>query len=100
MLKRRFKQLESFNDGVLYTTSPETNASMRYFFSYYKIGIKRFYTAQMSGQEISECVKIPMQRALTGNETVSIGNKKFLIAQIQHNDESCPPISVLTLQKR
>lgn len=96
------KRFEKFCDGVLQLIAAgEQNPYLSVNFEYYKIGIKRYYSALASGENISECVKVQQIRnKIDGTETVVIGDRRFFIVQIQHCNETSPKTTVLTLREK
>ena len=63
------------------------------------IGFKRHYAARAAGTEINRVVQIPLQRTIEPVNRAVIAGTEYKIEQVQHLDDTNPPVTVLTLKK-
>lgn len=68
-------------------------------FEYETVGISRFYTAMQANVKIDNLIRTPIFRDLSTQDIVLVNGVKYKILQIQHVEETKPPISRFSLQK-
>lgn len=111
MMKKKTK-FETFNDGVVYiykTTDislPGYKPQLKpvfyraYHFAYRTIGIKRNYEAMQLSVRLDELINIQLDRNISPQDIVVIEGVQYDIKQLQHKQETKPPTTLISLQRR
>lgn len=95
-----------FNDGfvTLYRTNDDDeiirNTAVMYRFGNRKLGVNRFYAAKQNDIELSRVIHIHRNPDVTTQYAAVINRTRFKIEQVQHDDDSNPRSTVLSLSQR
>lgn len=93
----------TFNDGICDVYNAKGNKLadklMTLYFGDRTVGIKRYYAARAATVEINRLIQIPQQLSITASNRVVIDNNEYKIEQVQHLNDTNPPVTVLTLKR-
>lgn len=111
-MKNKKTKFETFNDGIVYVYKT-TDISLpgykpclkplfyrAYNFAYRTIGVKRNYEAMQLSVRLDELISIHLDRNISPQDVIVIEGVQYDIKQIQHRQETKPPTSLLSLQRR
>ena len=63
------------------------------------VGMKRFYAARTVTVEINRLIQVPRQLSITATDNVVISSARYKIEQLQHLNDTSPPVTLLTLHQ-
>ena len=66
-------------------------------FSYQSIGVKRNYEAKQAQVKLTELIYVPLHRDISSQDVAILFGKQYRIEQAQHDKETLPPITKLSL---
>lgn len=107
----KHKQFLTFNDGTLcvYAVAniaepgdrPREGLQLKETlrFAYQTVGLQRHYTAMQAQVEIAELVRVPLRRDISTQDVVVLEGKQYLVRQVQHDDDTKPPVTLLSLER-
>ncbi len=102
-------KFQKFNDGIAEIYSVENIAEKgdrpkeglkikkRLRFSYQTIGVKRNYEAKQAQVKLTELIYVPLHRDISSQDVAILFGKQYRIEQAQHDKETLPPITKLSL---
>lgn len=100
LIKRPNITFESFSDGVCNIYSDEEKLKFKNLgYSKKILGYKRYWSAAANQMEISKVIKIPLVKALSTYDKVTIDEKAYTIELIQEKHDTNPLSMDLTLKE-
>ena len=103
MLIKRPLEFQTFTSGNVDIYTVKNNRpdqlviSMRY--GEKVISMKRFYAARAATTDIDLLIQVPQHREITAEHNAVIAGIRYKIEQVQHINDTNPPVTVLTLRK-
>lgn len=104
-------KFQKFNDGIVEIYSVENIAEKgdrpkeglkikkRLRFEYQTIGVKRNFEAKQAQVKLTELICVPLHRDISPQDIVVLCGRQYSIEQAQHDKETLPPITKLSLTK-
>lgn len=102
---------ETFNDGVAYIYKlhnaaepgfkpvPELQFYKKLMFSFKTIGVRRNYEAMQAKVRLDEMIQVLLDRQISSQDVVVIEGVQYKIKQVQHQKNTYPKTSLLSLQR-
>ena len=96
----------SFADGIvrIYKTDDDDEiirgSVTAYRFGNRKLGVNRYYAAKQNDIELTRVIHIHLNPAADTQCAAVIGGTRYKIEQVQHDDATNPPCTVLSLSQR
>lgn len=112
MSSKKQTKFEKFTDGIVYiyktvdSSLPGYKPCLKplfyrvYKFEYMTIGVRRNYEAMQQSVRLDELIKIQLDRRISPQDVIVIEGVQYDIKQIQHRQETVPPTSLISLQRR
>ena len=105
-------EFQTFNDGICAVYAVENRAEQgnkpkdslavkfpRIPYERQKVGIKRFYSAKQANVKVEDVLRIPYSNKVSTQDVCIIEGVQFHIQQVQHNYDTMPKSTDLTLQR-
>ncbi len=109
--REKHTDTETFNDGVVYVYKLQNTAQpgfkpnlqpvlyRKLNFGFKTIGVRRNYEAMQAEVRLDELIQVMLDRQISSQDIAVIENVQYKIKQVQHQKNTFPHTSLLSLQR-